>query len=99
MKEHFGFTDSEYNNLLKSGITFTDLFNQAKNYKVEKHNLLVPIPISEICLYYYLDVVQKDPLVEKTKPSTIFQALFKKLNFNDQLDLSSYIELVENNYR
>lgn len=99
MKDHYGFTGEEYDSLLKSGVTFAELFKDNKKYLVEERRLDDPIPISTICLYYYIDKTRTDPLQDNTSSGKIFTKLFSKLTTEDKLAVSDYIELAENNYR
>lgn len=97
MKKHYGFDEAEYKILLQNGITIENLFDYKELFSVSKFTEF--IPITGICLYYFIDRTINNPFSSKDPPSIIFLALFDKLDFISKMEIREYNKYIglENN--
>lgn len=92
MRKHYGFSEAEYSSLLNNGVTIKQLFDSSEIFMVSKYTKY--IPISEICLYYFIDQTSINPFSSSDPPSKIFIALFNQLDFVSKMDIKAYIKFM-----
>ena len=95
MKEHFGLTDKIYNELLKSGVTVSQMFKAIPLFDPNKSDC----EISKVSLMYFMDQkgsFNKPPFFPSKK---IAQAVFKTLSSKEKIEILEYEELTENKFK
>lgn len=94
IKDHYDFSDSEYNALLSDGVSIENLFKAMKFFDT----LGTKKPITYVNLFYYVDLkgdFNKKPPFPHRK---IALALFEKLSIQQKLSVAEYIEDSENDF-
>ncbi len=86
MNEWYGLNDTEYEKLIKSGITTLDFIKSIPLFKAEDS------PVSVLNLLLYLDQFGSE---SPTTHGLIFKAVYNSLPVNEQIDVIHYIEWLE----
>ena len=88
MKEHYGFSDEEYNKLIESGVTIRDLFKAVPLFDPYGSGE----PINFTGLLYYIDAKGDFNEPPKLPHKKIATAFFNGLPIKERIAAAEYID-------
>ncbi len=93
MKDHYQLGDAEYNALIASGVSVSDMYKLRESFAVEFGNEdNHTVPVGKIGLLLYIDRTGGDWVEGEAnnKSDLIAQAVFEGLSIQDKIEIAEY---------